>query len=168
MFYGPNRHFPPPRPNRGGDNPDTPTAIETVAEQIHANVLTTRTKLCHGHDYPEQRDRPRGASPSTGEKYERYEAVTGAAGTGGAFADLGAFSGTPDAIDLVATGGDALVSLRDNTGREESALRLIAGVPLETHISRRRVFAVNVADGNQATVRATGKWADLYTPDAES
>jgi hypothetical protein len=168
MNYTPNRYFPPPRSTRGGAAPTRTPASEPVAAAIHAALLTTRQKLCHGHDYPELRERPRGAYPSTVEKYERYEVLTGDAGTGAAFVDLGKFSGTPDAIDLLATGGDALVSLRDDTGREESSLRLVIGVPLETHISRRRIFAANVDDLKQATIRATGKWADLYTPDAQA
>jgi hypothetical protein len=138
-----------------------------VAPDLAPIALGHRPKSCHKHDYPTLRERPRGAYPSSLEKYERYEELSAAAGTGGAYADLGAFSGTPDAIDLVCTGGDALVSLRDHAGREESSLRLIANVPRETHISGRRLFTVNVSDAAAATVRATGKWAADYTPDTE-
>jgi hypothetical protein len=161
------RYFPSARRDRAESAAGGPSPAPPAADIPREKLNPTRTKLCHRHDYPETHDRPRGAYPSTVEKYERYEELAAAAGTGGTFADIGAFSGTPDAIDLVATGGDALVSLRDHAGREESSLRLIANVPRETHLSRRRVFAVNVSDAAAATVRATGKWASDYTPDAE-
>lgn len=108
---------------------------------------------------PAARERAPEAPPLVGAKFERYEEITAAAGTGGAFTEIGTFSGRPDAIDLVATGGDALVRLTDELGREESSLRLIANVPRETWLSKRRVSASNVSDAAQATVRATGKWA---------
>jgi len=167
MRPNPNRFFPAPRLDRAAEPGTPPGAPRPTLPPPSPAALSYRPPACHAHDYPSLRERPRGAYPGTVEKYERYEELTGAAGTGAAFADLGAFSGTPDAIDLVATGGDALVSLRDNVGREESTLRLIANVPRETHISRRRVFASNVSDLSASTVRATGKWADDYTPDTE-
>lgn len=165
MSYQLNRLFPPPRPLRGGDATPDNAPSETAARALHAHLLAARTKLCHKHDYPDFRERPRGAAPSTVEKYERYEELSGAAGTGAAFAEIGTFSGQPDSIDLVATGGDAFVSLRDRTGRDESALRLIANVPRETRISRHKIYATNVSDASQSTVRATGKWAESYSAD---
>ncbi len=94
------------------------------------------------------------------QKFARYEELTGAAGTGATFALVGLFSGRPDNIDLLATGGDALVTLTDRVGREESSVRLIAGTRYRTSISRERITASNVSDASPATVRATGKWAE--------
>ena len=157
-----DRHFPAPREYRSNPLPLVRPLGE--AAQITLRGLTNELpELTRVHTtYPACRPRPRGAAPSTSEKYERYEELTALAGTGAAFVEIGTFSGYPDAIDLVATGGDALVSLRDATGREESSLRLIVNVPRDTHISRRKVFATNVSDASPATVRATGKWAEPY------
>ena len=108
--------------------------------------------------YPAAREREP-VPPATGaDRYKTYQAIVGAAGTGGVMAELGRFAGTPDAIDLVSTGGDALVELTDELFSEESSLRLVVGVPIETRISRRVVRAVNVSDASQATVRAIAKW----------
>ncbi len=117
--------------------------------------------------YPQDRRRPTGAFPSVVQKFERYEELSGAAGLGGAFADLGLFTGRPDNIDLTVTGGDALIKLTDRVGREESALRVIAGQTRRTHLSRERVLATNVSDAAPATVRATGKWAEPANGDTE-
>ncbi len=165
MGYDIDRHFPPPRPYRGDPTPPAPRLTVAQADALRPRIDEEQERAPQPATYPDPRDRPRGAAPSTVEKYERYEELTALAGTGGAFAEIGTFSGYPDAIDLVATGGDARVSLRDATGREESSLRLIANVPRQTHISRRRVFAVNVNDANAATVSATGKWAEPYNGD---
>lgn len=167
MRYHVTRHFPAPSPSPAPTLAQNTDFARPAACPPSVDAACYRKPNCQQHFYPDHRERPRGAYTGTVEKYERYEELSGAAGTGATFTSLGAFSGTPDAIDLLATGGDALVSLRDNVGREESSLRLIANVPRETHISRRRVFASNVSDGSQSTVRATGKWAESYDKDAE-
>ncbi len=167
MPYDTNRYFPTP-PTRHAQSPPTrPTIPHQRWGSIKSGSWWLPRSPAPPKPYPCPRERPQGTFPTTVEKYERYEEVAGLAGTAAAFIEIGTFSGTPDAIDLLATGGDALVSLRDPTGREESALRLVANVPRETHISRRKVYAANVADGSPATVRATGKWAEFLNGDTE-
>ena len=110
--------------------------------------------------YPAPRARPGESSGRVGDKYERYQVVSGAAGTLGALREIGRFSGTPDAIDVLAVGGDALVQFQDQLGQGGSSFRLVAGTTLQTQLSYRMVVAANVIDAAQATIFATGKWAN--------
>jgi hypothetical protein len=108
--------------------------------------------------YPAARERPDRLPLREPKGYTSYEVVTAGAGTGGAFSEIGRFSGVPDAVEALATGGDALVILSDELGTEESAIRLVVGLAQMLHISRRVVLASNVSDAAPSTVRATGKW----------
>jgi hypothetical protein len=101
------------------------------------------------------------AGPSTAAKFERYQVISGLAGTGAVMALVGTFSGEPDVIDLLAVGGDAQVQLRNRLGQPEGQFRLVANVPYPTMISRESVWAFNQSDAAPATIIATGKWALL-------
>jgi hypothetical protein len=108
--------------------------------------------------YPAPRLRPERLPLREPKGYTSYESVVALAGTGGAFTEIGRFSGIPDAVEALTTGGDALVQLTDESLGEESSIRLIVGLTQFLQISRRVVLASNVNDAAPATVRATGKW----------
>lgn len=168
MPYGdPNRFFPQRSTGPSVNDPLRPLERHDTDATLRARVTETPERSTPPPSYPQLRPRPRGAFPSVVQKFERYEELTGSAGTGGTFSEIGKFSGQPDNIDLICTGGDALVQLTDRVGREESSLFLRQNESRKTNISRERVTATNVSDASPATIRATGKWAEPSNGDTE-
>lgn len=112
------------------------------------------------------RERPAERTPIATEKYDRGQTLSGAAGTGSVLAEIGKFAGKPDVIDLVVTGGTAVVELQDRLGLNGIRYTIPVGSPFSTMVSRERVTAFNASDASPATVIAVGKWA-LYAPQVE-
>jgi len=103
--------------------------------------------------------RPAEWEPSPGLKYDRGQNLQALAGTGSVLGLIGVFAGKPDAITLLASGGDAIVELQDRLGLNGIRFRLTVNQPMQTLVSRERVTAFNVSDASPATVNATGLWA---------
>jgi hypothetical protein len=110
--------------------------------------------------YPgRDRERPAENRPVVSEKYDRGQTLSAAAGTGSVLALVGVYAGKPDVIDLLATGGAAVVELQDRLGLNPIRFTVPINTPFQTQVSRERVTAFNVSDAAPATVIAVGKWA---------
>jgi hypothetical protein len=130
---------------------------ETMAGEVAA---AERKTIPLAAVYPgRERERPAEWEPAPGLKYDRGQQVSALAGVGGVLGLVGVFAGKPDAIDLIVSGGAAVVELQDRLGLNGIRFTVPAGQYLPTLVSRERVTAFNVSDAAPATVTATGKWA---------
>jgi len=108
--------------------------------------------------------RPAQSEPQLEGKFQRGQNLSALAGTGSVLGLVGVFAGQPDQIDLLASGGDAIVELQDRLGLNGIRYRIPINVLFRTQVSRERVMAFNVSDAAPATVTAVGKWALLNPP----
>jgi hypothetical protein len=153
-----------PSPSQGAPRVGPVYAPERMRREA---LAAERIPIPLAPPYPgRDRERPAENRPVTSEKYDRGQTLSGAAGTGSVLLEIGKFAGKPDVIDIVVTGGAAVVELQDRLGLNGIRYTVPVNIPLQTQVSRERVTAFNVSDASPATVIATGKWA-LYAPAVE-
>jgi hypothetical protein len=158
----------------GGLDVSSPASNQPLVRPVYAPARMQREALAAERltiplapPYPgRDRDRPAETRPAVTDKFDRGQNLTGAAGTGSVLAEIGKFAGKPDAIDLMVTGGAAVVELQDRLGLNGIRYTVPVNTLIPTAVSRERVTAFNVSDAAPATVIAVGKWA-LLAPQVE-
>jgi hypothetical protein len=100
--------------------------------------------------------------------YDRYEVMTGATTLGDTDAEVGRFAGTPDSIVLTASANGALVTLRQRGREGRTAIRVLAGETVETHVAADVVVARNAVALSNAVLSVVGKWAARPAPPPEA
>ena len=108
--------------------------------------------------YPEARERPSGQAAGSPDRYARYESKEATLADSDTPVELGVFSGRPDAVDLIASGGAVRFTLTDEFLSEESSIVVNSGSSAETRISRRVVRAVRVTAATTPFAQAVAKW----------
>ncbi len=108
--------------------------------------------------YPEQRARLLTPHDESAPVYERIDGPAGLVTAGDTDAVVFTFSGKPDAIYLASRAFDAIFTLDDPAGAEQSVVLVAAGDSVLTYISRRRVQVRNAVAGSNAIVNVAGLW----------
>lgn len=73
-------------------------------------------------------------------------------------ADVLAFSGFPDSIEVLVLDNAAIVTLTDGVNRESDPVRVPAGTWYDSQMRARKVRARNETAGLVARVQVIGKW----------
>jgi hypothetical protein len=88
-----------------------------------------------------------------------YQSTKGYVTIGDTVADVLAFSGFPDRIEITVLTFPAIVNLTDEQNREGPDIRIEAFGAYDAQIRARKVRARNATAGSNALVQVIGKWA---------
>ncbi|MFZ1058323.1 MAG: hypothetical protein WAP47_03915 [Candidatus Rokuibacteriota bacterium] len=90
--------------------------------------------------------------------YERIQTTGGYVSLGTSVADIIAFAGTPDRIEIVVLDFAADLYFTDEQGRDSHPIRVEPAVAYDPQIRARKVRGANAVAGSVARVQAVGKW----------
>jgi len=90
--------------------------------------------------------------------FHGYQSTEGYVTLGDTLADLIAFSGFPDRIEITVLTFPAIIELTDEQGRERPEIRIEANGTYDSQLRARKVRARNATAGSNATVQVIGKW----------
>jgi hypothetical protein len=91
--------------------------------------------------------------------FRGYQSTSGYVTLGDPLADVIAFSGFPERIEITVLTFPAMVQLTDEQGRERPEIRIEANGSYDSQLRARKVRARNATAGSNATIQVIGKWA---------
>jgi hypothetical protein len=121
---------------------------------------TTRPAL----DAPAPRPRIFAATPIVAERHGRTEGTDGEVTLADTNAVIFTASGLPDLWVLTARTNGALVVMDDIAAREDDAITVLAGFPVQVRLPRRRIQARNLVAGSNAALSVTAYYAQPGEP----
>lgn len=110
------------------------------------------------HGFPEPRERPVSVESSLANIFDEYQTSGGFVTLGDATADILAFSGTPDSIEVMVETFDAILIFGRRGVAEEEEITIRAGQSFEPGVRADRVRGRNAAPGSNASVQVMGRW----------
>jgi len=115
-------------------------------------------------DAPAPRPRIGAGAPAVAERHGRTEGTDGEITLGDTNAVIFTASGLPDLWVFTARTNGALVVLEDILGREDDALTVLAGFPVQVRLPRRQVSARNLVALSNAALSVTAYYAQPGEP----